>query len=81
MKMEKRRQKLFCFVSEEENRLLRELCSESFPDEELTISNMLPLINDNQKPAFDAQTDISTPIMSLIDKSAKVSLTDFEMSI
>lgn len=58
VKMEKRRQKLFYFISKEENHLLRELCSESFPDEELAISNMLPLINDNQKPAFNAQTDI-----------------------
>ncbi|KAJ4029350.1 hypothetical protein NW758_013579 [Fusarium oxysporum] len=69
--MEKRRQKPFYFVSEEEYRLLRELCSNCFPDEELTIPNLRRLINENKKPAFKSQTDIATPTMSLIEVSAE----------
>ncbi|KAG5777685.1 hypothetical protein H9Q73_008642 [Fusarium xylarioides] len=74
--MEKRRQKPFYFVSEEEYRLLRELCSKCFPEEELTIPNLRRLIDDNQKPAFKTQTDIATPTMSLIEVSAEAPLID-----
>ncbi|KAF5559218.1 hypothetical protein FMEXI_91 [Fusarium mexicanum] len=76
--MEKRRQKPFYFVSEEEYRLLRELCSNCFPDEELTIPNLRRLIDENKKPAFKAQTDIATPTMSLIEVSAEAPLIDCE---
>ncbi|KAF5646996.1 uncharacterized protein FTJAE_1827 [Fusarium tjaetaba] len=72
--MEKRRQKPFYFVSEEEYRLLRELCSKCFPDEELTIPNLRRLIDENQKPTFKTQTDIATPTMSLIEVSADAPL-------
>ncbi|RBR14409.1 hypothetical protein FVER53590_04341 [Fusarium verticillioides] len=74
--MEKRRQKPFYFVSEEEYRLLRELCSRCFPDEELTIPNLRRLIDDNHKPAFKTQADIATPTMSLIEVSADAPLID-----
>src|SRR6478736_8004576 len=74
--MEKRRQKPFYFVSEEEYRLLRELCSNCFPDEELTIPNLRRLINENKKPAFKTQTDIATPTMSLIEVSAEAPIID-----
>ncbi|RKL39295.1 hypothetical protein BFJ72_g6767 [Fusarium proliferatum] len=74
--MEKRRQKPFYFVSEEEYRLLRELCSNCFPDEELTIPNLRRLIDENKKPTFKTQTDIATPIMSLIEVSAEAPLID-----
>jgi hypothetical protein len=74
--MEKRRQKPFYFVSEEEYRLLRELCSKCFPDEELTIPNLRRLIDDNHKPAFKTQADIATPTMSLIEVSADAPLID-----
>ncbi|KAF5700197.1 hypothetical protein FGLOB1_10920 [Fusarium globosum] len=74
--MEKRRQKPFYFVSEEEYRLLRELCSNCFPDEELTIPNLRRLIDENKKPAFKTQTDIATPTMSLIEVSAEAPLID-----
>ncbi|KAG9500702.1 hypothetical protein J7337_006381 [Fusarium musae] len=74
--MEKRRQKPFYFVSEEEYRLLRELCSRCFPDEELTIPNLRRLIDDNQKPVTKAQTNIATPTMSLIEVSADAPLID-----
>ncbi|VTT81633.1 unnamed protein product [Fusarium fujikuroi] len=74
--MEKRRQKPFYFVSEEEYRLLRELCSNCFPDEELTISNLRRLIDENKKPAFKTQTDITTPTMSLIEVSAEAPLIE-----
>ncbi|KAF5552816.1 Zn(II)2Cys6 transcription factor (Eurofung) [Fusarium napiforme] len=74
--MEKRRQKPFYFVSEEEYRLLRELCSKCFPDEELTIPNLRRLIDDNQKPVLKTQTDIATPTMSLIEVSADAPLVD-----
>ncbi|KAM5515580.1 fungal specific transcription factor [Fusarium oxysporum f. sp. phaseoli] len=74
--MEKRRQKPFYFVSEEEYRLLRELCSNCFPDEELTIPNLRRLINENKKPAFKTQTDIATPTISLIEVSAEAPIID-----
>ncbi|KAH7213155.1 hypothetical protein DER44DRAFT_692412, partial [Fusarium oxysporum] len=74
--MEKRRQKPFYFVSEEEYRLLRELCSNCFPDEELTIPNLRRLIDENKKPAFKTQTYVSTPTMSLIEVSAEASILD-----
>jgi hypothetical protein len=73
--MEKRRQKPFYFVSEEEYRLLRDLCSNCFPDEELTIPNLRRLIDENKKPALQ-QTDISTPTMSLVEVSAVNPITD-----
>lgn len=74
--MEKRRQKPFYFVSEEEYRLLRELCSNCFPDEELTIPNLRRLIDENKKLAFKTQTDIATPTMSLIEVSAEAPLIE-----
>lgn len=74
--MEKRRQKPFYFVSEEEYRLLRELCSNCFPEEELTIPNLRRLIDENKKPPFKTQTDIATPTMSLIEVSAEAPLID-----
>ncbi|KAF5967708.1 hypothetical protein FBULB1_11088 [Fusarium bulbicola] len=74
--MEKRRQKPFYFVSEEEYRLLRELCSNCFPDEELTIPNLRRLIDENKRPAFKTQKDIATPTMSLIEVSAEAPLID-----
>ncbi|KAF4333078.1 hypothetical protein FBEOM_13115 [Fusarium beomiforme] len=65
--MEKRRQKPFYFVSEEEYRLLRELCSNCFPDEELTIPNLRRLIEENKRLVLQSQTDVSTPTLSLVE--------------
>lgn len=42
--MTKRRQKPFYFVSEEEYRLLRRLCEQSFPDDDLSLENLRNLV-------------------------------------
>ncbi|KAF4443391.1 hypothetical protein F53441_11440 [Fusarium austroafricanum] len=57
--MEKRRQKPFYFVSEEEYRLLRELCSQCFPHEDLSIPNLRRLISKHK--SAESQTDGSAP--------------------
>ncbi|KAF9773349.1 hypothetical protein IL306_008882 [Fusarium sp. DS 682] len=74
--MEKRRQKPFYFVSEEEYRLLRELCGNCFPDEELTIPNLRRLIEENKKPVSQGQADVSTPTMYLVEAAVPELISD-----
>lgn len=77
----KRRQKPFYFVSEEEYRLLRELCRCCFPEEELTIPNLRRLVSEQKKAVSlrddslrDAsQTDVSQRDASQSDDSMSIS--------
>ena len=60
--LSKRRQKPFYFVSEEEYRLLHEVCSNVFPGQELTVPNLRRLASEQRKTAslIGASTSEST---------------------
>lgn len=71
----KRRQKPFYFVSEEEYRLLRDLCSQFYPDEDLTLPTLRRLASErkngprqelratvtNAEPSIEGSEGVETP--------------------
>lgn len=66
--LNKRNQRPFYYVSEEEYCLLCELCSYCFPGEELTTSNLRRLVSEQKKALSSNQADISTPNITIVER-------------